>query len=171
MSKSNGKITIGKITSTRGLKGEVVIFPYTDDPDRFFLLKEVWVSGKKTSQLFQIEKIKKLKQNVSLKFQGVNSPEAAMPLVNSFLEIEREKLLPLPQNRYYIFDIIGLKVLTKQGEEIGTIEDVVSLPANDVYVVRKNKKEYNIPAIKEVVSKIDLDKKIMVIQPLKGLLE
>ena len=171
MSKPNGKITIGKITRTRGLKGEVVIFPYTDDPDRFFLLKEVWVSGKKTSRLFQIEKVKKLKQNVFLKFQEVNSPEAARPLVNSFLEIEKEKLLPLPQNRYYIFDIIGLKVLTNKGEEIGTIEDVVSLPANDVYVVRKGKKEYNIPAVKEVVSKIDLDKKIVVIQPLKGLLE
>ena len=149
----------------------MVIFPYTDDPDRFFLLKEVWVSGKKTSRLFQIEKVKKLKQNVFLKFQEVNSPEAARPLVNSFLEIEKEKLLPLPQNRYYIFDIIGLKVLTNKGEEIGTIEDVVSLPANDVYVVRKGKKEYNIPAVKEVVSKIDLDKKIVVIQPLKGLLE
>jgi 16S rRNA processing protein RimM len=171
LSKSNGKITIGKITRTRGLKGEVVIFPYTDDPDRFFLLKEVWVSGKKTSQLFQIEKAKKFKGNILLKFLGVNSPEAAMPLVNNFLEIEREKLLPLPQNRYYIFDIIGLKVLTNQGEEIGTIEDVVSLPANDVYVVKSGEKEYDIPAIKEVVKKIDLDKKIMVIQPLKGLLE
>lgn len=171
MNKPNGKITIGKITKTRGLNGEVVIFPYTDDPERFFLLKEVWVSGKKDSQIFQIEKVKKFKVNIFLKFQGINSPEAAMPLVNSYLEIEREELLPLPENRYYIFDILGLKVLTEEGKEIGTIKDVISLPANDVYVVRKGKKEYNIPAIKEVVSKIDLDKKIMMIQPQKGLLE
>jgi 16S rRNA processing protein RimM len=171
LSKPRERVTIGKITRTRGLNGEVVIFPYTDDPDRFFLLKEVWVSGKKDSQLFQIEKVKKFRQKIFLKFQGINSPEAAMPLVNSYLEIEREKLLPLPDNRYYIFDIIGLKVFTNQGKEIGTIHDVMSLPANDVYVVRKGKKEYNIPALKEVISKIDLDKKIMVIQPLKGLLE
>jgi len=171
LSKTNGKITIGKITKTRGLNGEVVIFPYTDDPDRFFLLKEVWISGKKNSQIFQIKKVKKFKSNILLKFQGINSPEAAMPLVNSYLEIEREKLLTLPENRYYIFNILGLKVLTEKGEEIGTIKDVISLPANDVYVVRKGEKEYNIPAIKEVVSKIDLDKKIMMIQPLKGLLE
>ncbi|MGB2698637.1 MAG: ribosome maturation factor RimM [Candidatus Zixiibacteriota bacterium] len=171
MSKPRERVTIGKITRTRGLNGEVVIFPYTDDPDRFFLLKEVWVSGKKDSQLFQIEKAKKFTQKIFLKFQGINSPEAAMPLVNSYLEIEREKLLPLPENRYYIFDIIGLKVFTNQGEEIGTIHNVMSLPANDVYVVKSGEKEYDIPAIKEVVKKIDLDKKIMVIQPLKGLLE
>lgn len=166
-----GKITIGKITRTRGLKGEVVISPYTDDPDRFFLLKEVWVSGEKVSKIFQIEKVKKFKQKIFLKFQEINSPEAAKPLVNSFLEIDKENLLPLPQNRYYIFDIIGLKVLTTQKEKIGIIKDVVNLPANDVYVVRKGEKEYNIPAVKEVVKEIDLEKKIMIIEPLKGLLE
>lgn len=166
-----GKIAIGKITRTRGLKGEVVVFPYTDDPDRFFLLKEVWVSGKESSKIFQIEKIKKFKQNIFLKFQEINSPEAAKPLVNSFLEIEKENLLPLPQNRFYVFDIIGLKVLTTQKEKIGVIKDVISFPANDVYVVRGGKKEYNIPAVKEVVKEIDLEKKTMIIEPLKGLLE
>jgi 16S rRNA processing protein RimM len=166
-----GKITIGKITRTRGVKGEVVIEPYTDDPERFFWLKEVWISGKKITKFFQIEKVKKFKQKIFLKFQGINSPEAAKPLVNSFLEIEKKNLLPLPQKRYYIFDIIGLKVLTIQGEEIGVIKDVINLPANDVYVVRSGKKEYDIPAIKEVVKEIDLNKKIMIIKPLKGLLE
>lgn len=171
MSKSDGKITIGKITKTRGLKGEVIVTPYTDDPDRFFLLKEVWVSGEEKSKILQIEKIKKLKQQIFLKFQNIDSPEAAKPLVNSFLEIEKENLLPLPQNRYYIFDIIDLKVLTTRGQKIGVVKDVVSLPANDVYVVISGKKEYNIPAVKEVVKEIDLDKKIMIIEPLKGLLE
>jgi len=106
-----------------------------------------------------------------LKFQEINSPEAAKPLVNSFLEIEKESLLPLPQNRYYIFDIIGLKVLTTQKEKIGVIKDVVSLPANDVYVVRKGKKEFNIPAVREVIKQIDLERKTMIIEPLEGLLE
>lgn len=171
MSKSDGKITIGKITKTRGLKGEVVIAPHTDDPDRFFLLKEVWVSGKKGSKIFQIEKVKKFRQKIFLRFQGINSPEAAKPLVNSFLEIEKENLLPLPQNRYYIFNIIGLKVVTTQGGKIGVIKDVINLPANDVYVVRNGKKEYDIPAIKEVVKEINLDKKIMIIEPIEGLFE
>ncbi len=166
-----GKITIGKITRTRGLRGEVVISPLTDDPERFFLLKEVWISGKQESKIFQIEKVKKFRERVSLKFRGIDSPEAAKPLVNSFLEIEKENLLPLPQNRYYVFEIIGLKVLTTQGEEIGVIEDVVNFPGNDVYMVKNGKKEYSIPAVKKVVKKIDLDKKIMIIEPLEGLLE
>lgn len=166
-----GKITIGKITRTRGLKGEVVISPLTDDPERFFLLKEVWISGKEGSKIFQIEKVKKLKEKIFLKFQGIDSPEAAMPLVNSFLEIQKESLPPLPQNRYYVFDIIGLEVLTTQGKKIGVIKDVISLPANDVYTVSSGTKEYDIPATKEVVKKIDLHKKIMIIEPLEGLLE
>lgn len=166
-----GKITIGKITRTRGLKGEVVISPLTDDPERFFLLKEVWISGKEGSKIFQIEKVKKLNEKIFLKFQGIDSPEAAMPLVNSFLEIQKESLPPLPQNRYYVFDIIGLEVLTTQGKKIGVIKDVISLPANDVYTVSSGTKEYDIPATKEVVKKIDLHKKIMIIEPLEGLLE
>jgi len=166
-----GKIAIGKITKTRGLKGEVVISPLTDDPERFFLLKEVWISGKEKSKIFQIEKVKKFKEKIFLKFQGIDSPEAAMPLVNSFLEIQKESLPPLPQNRYYVFDIIGLEVLTTQGKKIGVIKDVISLPANDVYTVKSGTKEYDIPATKEVVKKIDLHKKIMIIEPLEGLLE
>jgi len=166
-----GKIAIGKITKTRGLKGEVVISPLTDDPERFFLLKEVWISGKEKSKIFQIEKVKKFKEKIFLKFQGIDSPEAAMPLVNSFLEIQKESLPPLPQNRYYVFDIIGLEVLTTQGKKIGVIKDVISLPANDVYTVKSGTKEYDIPATKEVVKKIDLHKRIMIIEPLEGLLE
>lgn len=166
-----GKITIGKITKTRGLKGEVVISPLTDDPERFFLLKEVWISGKEGSKVFQIEKVKKFKEKILLKFQGIDSPEAVKPLVNSFLEIQKESLPPLPQNRYYVFDIVGLEVLTTQGKKIGVIKDVISLPANDVYTVSSGTKEYNIPATKEVVKKIDLHKKIMIIEPLEGLLE
>jgi len=166
-----GKITIGKITRTRGLKGEVVISPLTDDPERFFLLKEVWISGKEKSKIFQIEKVKKFKEKIFLKFQGIDSPEAAKPLVNSFLEIQKESLPPLPQNRYYVFDIIGLEVLTTQGKKIGVIKDVISLPANDVYTVKSGTKEYDIPATKEVVKKIDLHKRIMIIEPLEGLLE
>lgn len=166
-----GKITIGKITKTRGLKGEVVISPLTDDPERFFLLKEVWISGKEGSKIFQIEKVKKFKEKILLKFQGIDSPEAVKPLVNSFLEIQKESLPPLPQNRYYVFDIVGLEVLTTQGKKIGVIKDVISLPANDVYTVSSGTKEYNIPATKEVVKKIDLHKKIMIIEPLEGLLE
>lgn len=170
MSKVNGKITIGKITRIRGLKGEVVCSPLTDDPQRFFLLKEVWVSGQKGSKILRIERIKQLKQKVFLKFQGVDSPEAAKPLVNSFLEIEKENLLPLPDDRHYVFDIIGLRVLTTQGKEVGVIKDVVNLPANDVYTVKNGEREYDIPATKEIVKEIDLDKRIMIIEPLEGLL-
>jgi 16S rRNA processing protein RimM len=165
-----GRITIGKISKIRGVKGEVVVFPMTDDLERFFKLKEVYLSGK-GDKIFQIKKVKKFKNKVFLTFERIDSPEASKPLVGSFLEIEKSFLAPLPQDRFYIFDLIGLKVITKQGKEVGAIEDVWLLPANDVFVVRGERKEYNIPALKKIVKKIDLKKKVMIIEPLPGLLD
>jgi 16S rRNA processing protein RimM len=165
-----GRITIGKISKIRGIKGEVVVFPMTDNPERFFKLKEVYLSGE-GDKLFQIRKVKKLKNKVFLTFEGINSPEASKPLVGNFLEIEKSFLTPLTKDKFYIFDLIGLKVITKQGIEVGEIEDVWLLPANDVFVVRRGKKDYNIPALKKIVKKIDLKKKVMIIDPLPGLLD
>jgi 16S rRNA processing protein RimM len=108
---------------------------------------------------------------VLLKLKGVESPEEAKRLVGSFLEIEKEDLIRLPEGRYFVFDIIGLEVITTENETVGKVKEVISLPANDVYVVQGKEKEYDIPAIREVVRKIDLGKKVMIIEPKEGLLE
>ncbi len=166
-----GMIAIGKISRTRGTKGEMVVIPLTDNPNRFFTLKEVYAEkeGKKT--VFSIKGIKKFKKKIFISLEGIDSPEAAKPLVGAFLEIEKEKLIPLPEGRYYVFEIIGSTVKTESGKIVGEVKEVLSLPANDVYIVKNDKKEYNIPAIKEVIKKIDLEKKLIIIKPLEGLLE
>jgi len=87
------------------------------------------------------------------------------------LEIEKDDLIKLPEGRYFIFDIIGLKVITTEDKEVGKVKEVISLPANDVYVVQGDQKEYDIPAIKEIVKQIDLERKVMIIEPKEGLLE
>jgi 16S rRNA processing protein RimM len=171
------KITIGQISRVRGLKGEMVVLPLTDDPKRFSELKKVFLSKDEKIAQFEVEKArtgfktKSYKDRVLLKLKGVESPEDAKKLVGSFLEIERDDLIKLPEGRYFIFDIIGLKVITTEEREVGRVKEVISLPANDVYVVQGDQREYDIPAIKEVVKEIDLNKKIMIIKPLKGLLE
>ncbi len=171
------RITIGQISRVRGIQGEMVIDPLTDDPNRFSGLKRVLLSkGEKTAR-FEVEQIrvgpktKRLKQKVLLKLKGVESPEEARKLVGSFLEIEKEDLIRLPKGRYFIFDVIGLKVMTTENRQVGTVKEVISLPANDVYVVEGVEKQYDIPAIKEVVKKIDLEKKEMIIEPKEGLLD
>ena len=171
------RITIGQISKVRGLKGEMVVVSLTDDPQRFCGLEKVLVSKDEDIAEFEVEKVrigletKRLKEKVLLKLKGVEGPEEAKKLVGSYLEIERENLVRLPEGRYFIFDIIGLKVITTEKKEVGTVKEVISLPVNDVYVVQGEEKEYDIPALKEVVKKIDLEKKIMIIEPQEGLLD
>jgi 16S rRNA processing protein RimM len=170
------RITIGQISKVRGIKGEMVVVPLTDDPKRFSLLEKVIVSKDEKISEFEVEKVqtelktKKLKEIVLLKLKEVESPEEAKKLVGSFLEIEKEDVIKLPEGRYFVFDIVGLKVITTEEKKIGTVKEVISLPANDVYVVQGNQKEYDIPATKEVVKKIDLERKVMIIEPKEGLL-
>lgn len=171
------RITIGQISRVRGVKGEMVVVPLTDDPKRFSELQEVLLSKDEKIAQFEVEdvrmdlKSKRLKERVLLKLKGVETLEEAKKFVGSFLEIEKEDLIKLPEGRYFIFDIIGLKVITAEDKEVGTVREVISLPANDVYVVQGEQQEYDIPAIKEVVKKIDLDKKVMIIEPKEGLLD
>lgn len=151
--------------------------PLTDDPKRFSELKKVFLSKDEKITQFEVEKVRigltarRLEDRVLLKLTGVESPEEAKRLVGSFLEIEKGDVIKLPEGRYFIFDIIGLKVITTEEKEIGTVKEVISLPANDVYVVQGEKKEYDIPALKEVVKKIDLERKLMIIEPKEGLLD
>jgi 16S rRNA processing protein RimM len=171
------RITIGQISRVRGIRGEMVIAPLTDDPGRFSGLEKVLLSKDGKSVEFEVGQIRlglktrKLKERVLLKLKGVESPEEARKLVGSFLEIVKEDLIKLPKGRYFVFDIVGLQVVTTENKKVGVVKEVISLPANDVYVVQGNQKEYDIPAIKEVVKKIDLEKKVMIIEPREGLLD
>ena len=171
------RITIGQVSRVRGIRGEMVVAPLTDDTRRFSELKRVLLSKDERIAEFEVEQVRvglttgRLKEKVLLKLKGVENLEEAKRLVGSFLEIEKEDLTQLPKGRYFIFDIIGLKVVTTEDKKVGTVKEVISLPANDVYVVEGDQKEYDIPAIKEIVKKIDLKKKVMVIEPKEGLLD
>jgi len=165
------RVTIGQISRVRGVKGEMVVVPLTDEPSRFLKLRKVTVSKEENTDEFLVERAREFKGKVLLKLKKVESPEEAKKLVGGFVEIEKDQLVELPEGRYFIFDIIGLQVVTSRGERVGKVKEVISLSANDVYVVEGDKKQYDIPAIKEVVKRIDLKKKEMIIEPIEGLLD
>ena len=148
-----------------------MVIPFTDDPSRFSRLPKIIISAGENSQEFSVERTREFKQKILLKLKQVESPEEAKKLVGGFIEIEKDELVKLPEGGYFVFDIIGLEVMTTQGKKIGTVKEVVSLPANDIYVVKGKEKEYDIPALKDVVKKIDLEKKEMIIEPIEGLLD
>jgi 16S rRNA processing protein RimM len=165
------RVTIGKISRVRGVKGEMVVVPLTDDPQRFLDMERVTVTKDEVSRLFPVERAREFKGKVLLKLKEVESPEEAKELVGGFIEIEEDQLVRLPQGSYFIFDIVGLEVITTGGERIGTVREVISLPANDLYLVEGEEKLYNIPAVKEVIKEVDLKKKKMIIEPMEGLFD
>ncbi|HML31457.1 ribosome maturation factor RimM [Sporomusa sphaeroides] len=155
-------ITIGKIVAPHGVRGDVRILPLTDFPDRFHDLTTVFVDD--VGQL-KLESARQHKKMILLKFSGFDSMNDSERLRGKLIKISRQDAVKLPEGQYYIFDIIGLTVVTEDGEQLGSITDVLQPGSNDVYVVKQqDNKELLLPAIKEVVKKIDIAGKQMVVK-------
>ncbi|MBS4539774.1 ribosome maturation factor RimM [Clostridium sp. D2Q-11] len=161
------KIQVGKIINTHGLKGELKVLPLTDDPQRFNNLNKMYIDNKE----YIIEKVWYKKGFPIITIQNFNDINDVLIFKNKYIYITQEDMIELEEDTYFIFQIKGLNVVTVDGIEIGTIKDVLTPGANDVYVVKGKDKEYLIPAVKEFVKEIDLEEKKMVIMPIEGLLE
>ena len=151
-------LQVGVITTTHGLRGEVKVFPTTDDAHRFDHLKSVLLdTGKELCEL-DIERVKYFKQYVILKFKDVDNINDIEPYKGKSLYVTREFAVPLKENEYYIADLIGMEVYLENGECFGTLMDVMETGANDVYVVHLEAgKEVLIPAIKDCIKEVDVE--------------
>lgn len=164
-------VTIGIVTGAHGINGELKVVPMTDDPQRFRLLKSIsFESPANNLREYLIQRVRLQTKSVLLKLDGIDDRTRAEQLKGVELKIPREACLELPENEFYIFQLIGLLVYSSHGEYIGKLTDVMEMPANDVYVVQAAEKELLIPAIKDVVKKIDLEQGVMTIELLEGLL-
>ncbi len=170
--EGNTYITIGWIVSAVGLRGEVKCALMTDFPKRFFSLEAVVVETKEGRRYpLQIERVRHRAHFVYLIFKGISSREQAEPLKNGRIQIKEEDRTPLPPDHYYQYEIEGLSVYLEEGTCLGKVASVLTTGGNDVYIVKQNRREYLIPAIKSVVKKIDLVKREMTICPMEGLLD
>lgn len=163
-------LKVGVITSTHGIKGEVKVFPTTDDPERFKKLKKVVVDTKKRKLDMEIASVKFFKNMVIVKFKGIDDINDVEQFRKADIYVTREDAVPLGENEYFIADLIGLTVVADDGEELGTVADVLSTGANDVYVVRQeNEEELLIPAIFECIKEVDIENGRMTVHLLPGL--
>ena len=163
-------IEIGQIVNTNGLKGVVKVNPFTDDISKFEDLKYVYIQLKNELKKVKIEQVRYNKNQVLLKLEGIDSIEEAEKYRNFYLKTEKESQEDLGEDTYYIVDLIGLDVYTDKNEYLGKIEDVFPTGSNDVYVVKDNLgKQILIPAIADVVKKVDLKNKKMIINLIPGL--
>ena len=151
---------IGKIVNTHGVRGEVKVLPLTDDMKRFDDLNEVSIGGKN----YIIENRKYQKDRVILKLEGIDSIEETAKIRNKYIEIERKDVVELPDDTYFISDIIGCRVIDTDEFEYGKVFDVIQTKNNDVYWV-KGKKEILIPVLKEIVTDINVDDGVITIRP------
>lgn len=162
-------VNIGKIANTHGIKGELKIIPLTDDKTRYEDLEYVFIEDE--TDKFYIEKIWYNKNLVMIKFKNFDNINDVLKFKNKFINVHKENLVKLPEDTYFIFDLIGIDVYTSDNTKIGSIKDVLQTGANDVYIINNGKKEILIPAVKEIVKEVNLNEKTMIIEPIEGLIE
>lgn len=166
------RFKIGVISSTHGVHGEVKVFPTTDDPARYKLLKTVIMKTPREEKIVELENIKFFKNMVIVKFKGLDDTNEAVKLRGAELYVPREQAVKLKKDEYFIADLIGLKIVTDEEKQLGECVDVLETGANDVYVVRTTEeKEILIPAIKECILNIDLEENVIRVHLLDGLLD
>ena len=163
-------LQVGVITSTHGVRGEVKVYPTTDDATRFKQLKHVLLDTGKETLPLEIQGVKFFKQFVILKFKGIDNINDVERYKRCPLFVNREDAVELEEDEYFIADMIGMKVITDEGEEFGTLKDVMETGANDVYVIRRaDGGEVLIPAIKECILDVDIPGRLMKIHVMAGL--
>ena len=163
---------VGVIAGTHGVRGDVKVFPTTDDPKRFRKLKSVFLTYRNETTKREVSNVRLQGKFVILHLSGIETPEEARLYRNLPLMIDRKDAVPLPEGRWYIPDLIGMKVLEENGSLLGTLTDVLQTGANDVYEVRTDDgDEILIPAIYDCILDVKPEEETMVVHLLPGLRE
>lgn len=166
----NDKTLVGKIINTHGIKGNVKIYPYTDDPERFKELDYLLI-GDGFKEL-KIAEMFIQKGFVYVRFEGYEDINKILDFINSNVYIYDKDRVKLPEDRYFISDIVNMEVHDMEGKLIGKVTDVIENLANDLFQVQKpDGKVFYLPARKEFIKEIDVDKKVIIIDPIEGLLD
>lgn len=165
-------LQVGIITSTHGVRGEVKVYPTTDDPRRFRRLKEVVLDTGREKINLEIEGVKFFKQFVILKFKGLDNINDIEKYRQKSLYVTRKNAVRLQRDEYFIADLIGLKVQDEDGTELGTVKDVIETGANDVYEAEMaDGRSLLLPAIKQCILNVDVENGMMQVHVLEGLLD
>ena len=162
-------LQVGVITSTHGVRGEVKVYPTTDDATRFKQLKHVLLDTGKETLPLEIQGVKFFKQFVIVKFKGIDNINDIEKYKGKSLMVPREDAVELAEDEYYIADLIGMEVVTDEGEK-GTLKDVMETGANEVYaIIFEHLGEVLVPAIRQCILDVDVEAMKMTVHLLEGL--
>ena len=152
----------GQIVNTHGIRGEVKILPWCDGPEFLKAFKTLYIEGKP----YAVEQSRVHKTLLLCKLRGIDDVSVAQTFKNKVVKIDRDSA-PIAEGRVFISDLIGLPVFAED-KEIGTLKDVLSGPANDVYIV-KGDREYMIPAVSEFLEDVNVDEGYIKVKLLEGM--
>mgnify|MGYP000498743984 FL=1 len=162
---------VGVIANTHGIRGEVKVFPTTDDVKRFDYLKEAYIDAGKEKIKVEVSNVRYFKNLVIVKFKGIDNINDIERYKGKDLLVTRENALPLEEGEYYLADIIGANVYTEDGNLFGSLEDVIETGANLVYSVQHEGKEVLLPVIDDCVKEVNVEEKKVIVHIMKGLLD
>ena len=164
-------LKVGVITTTHGVRGEVKVYPTTDEPERFLDLEYVLLDTGKELRRLDIKNVRFFKKLVILKFDGIDNINDIEKYKRCSLYVTREHAVALEEDEYFIADMIGMEVCTEDGNIFGTLKDVIETGANDVYVIENAEHgEVLVPAIKECIRSVYIEKGQMMIHLMDGLI-
>lgn len=165
-------LRVGVISSTHGVRGEVKVYPTTDDIKRFDYLKETILDTKKEYITLHVKSVKYFKNMVILGFEEFDNVDQVIPYRGMDLLVTRENAIPLGKGQQFVADLIGCDVITDEGENLGKLTDVLKTGANDVYVVKmESGREVLLPVIEQCILEKDINNKIVKVHVMKGLLD
>ncbi|MBI3456428.1 MAG: 16S rRNA processing protein RimM [Candidatus Rokubacteria bacterium] len=164
-------IAVGRIVRPQGRRGEVRVEPLTDEPGRLAELRECYLVPPAGGEQRRVETVWFQGEVPVLKLAGADSLDAAEALAGRLVSISRAAVRPLPPGHFYCFELIGCTVRTPEGALLGTLADVMGGEHHDLWVLRAGEREHLIPAVSEIVERVDLDERVVVVRPPEGLLE
>ncbi len=168
-------VLYGKITKRHGLDGEVKVFPFGGHPQTLSGIREVYVEvpGRREPRRFSLSRIRIQKNVAIVKLEDVDTPEAADALKNLHVLVEKNDLQPPEEDEYYWNDLIGLRVRTSHGDNIGEVKDLINSGGHDILVIKSpgRGREFLVPFVRKFVTAVDLDDSMITVEPVEGLLE
>lgn len=164
-------VKVGRIGKPFGLKGEVVVHYYAEGPERFTPGAQVFVAAPEGRVSARIAHSRQLAAKFVAAFEGRENVDTVRDWVGCFVEMKAKDLPPLPEGRFYQYELLGLQVYAADGSFVGELMEILGTGGNDVFRVCRDRREFLIPAIDDAIARIDLTQGRLVLKDLEGLIE
>jgi 16S rRNA processing protein RimM len=163
-------LAVGRTVRAHGLRGEVSMIVLTDFPERFETTEWLYLGNEFEAEPYRLKSYRWHKANILLTLEGITDRTQAEGLRGLLVQVPIDEAVPLPAGSYYLYQLIGLEVITTDNEPLGVVDSILETGANDVYIVKGGEKEILLPAIPDVVKSVDIEKGQMIVQILEGLI-